>query len=337
MAKWGQGDPRWIVEERADATNVNNWHWTERDATSWSKSKLEQLLVGIVVGNEAGSCEISDLKQLEGEASCNSRKGKLIFFYEWNIKLSWKGTMKESGEKHEGSVEIPNLSEENEVDDTEISVSKKKGDGDVLKDLMRTEGTSKVREALRDYLKVLKTEFTLGMILPTKTSAGPELAVKKKLSENNVQDSVIPISLDTVGVKIPTVKILLKEMFDSPVEELYSIFITKELVQKFSKSRAVIEAKRGGKLQMFDGCITGEYIELVSETLQFKIRCHVLPFWKYYATVALNFKDQATQTELQLECKGVPVCNEDSTRQCWQKQHFEEIRVLLQQTKVNAE
>lgn len=28
--------------------------------------------------------------------------------------------MKESGEKHEGFVEIPNLSEENEVDDTEV-------------------------------------------------------------------------------------------------------------------------------------------------------------------------------------------------------------------------
>ncbi|XP_030413705.1 activator of 90 kDa heat shock protein ATPase homolog 2-like [Gopherus evgoodei] len=337
MAKWGQGDPRWIVEERADATNVNNWHWTERDATSWSKSKLEELLVGIVVGNEAGSCEISDLKQVEGEASCNSRKGKLIFFYEWNIKLSWKGTMKESGEKHEGSVEIPNLSEENEVDDTEISVSKKKGDGDVLKNLMRTEGTSKVREALRDYLKVLKTEFTLGMILPTKTSAGPELVVKKKLIENNVQDSVIPVSLDTVGVKIPTVKILLKETFDSPVEELYSIFITKELVQKFSKSCAVIEAKRGGKLQMFDGCITGEYIELLpSQRIVMKWRCRNWPH-EHYATVALNFKDQVTQTELQLECKGVPVCNEDSTRQCWQKQHFEEIRVLLQQPKVNTE
>ena len=27
MAKWGEGDPRWIVEERADAVNVNNWHW----------------------------------------------------------------------------------------------------------------------------------------------------------------------------------------------------------------------------------------------------------------------------------------------------------------------
>jgi len=40
MAKWGEGDPRWIVEERPDATNVNNWHWTEKNADSWSKSKL---------------------------------------------------------------------------------------------------------------------------------------------------------------------------------------------------------------------------------------------------------------------------------------------------------
>lgn len=32
MAKWGQGDPRWIVEEREDGTNVNNWHWCGRRA-----------------------------------------------------------------------------------------------------------------------------------------------------------------------------------------------------------------------------------------------------------------------------------------------------------------
>ena len=41
MAKWGEGDPRWIVEERPDATNVNNWHWTEKNADSWSKQKLQ--------------------------------------------------------------------------------------------------------------------------------------------------------------------------------------------------------------------------------------------------------------------------------------------------------
>ncbi|PNJ79734.1 AHSA2 isoform 11 [Pongo abelii] len=77
---------------------LSSWDYrTERDATSWSKGKFRELLVGIVVENDVGRGEISELKQVEGEASCSSRKGKLIFFYEWNIKLDWKGIVKESG------------------------------------------------------------------------------------------------------------------------------------------------------------------------------------------------------------------------------------------------
>lgn len=52
MAKWGEGDPRWIVEERADATNVNNWHWTEKNATPWSRDKIKELLSGLKIENE---------------------------------------------------------------------------------------------------------------------------------------------------------------------------------------------------------------------------------------------------------------------------------------------
>lgn len=51
MAKWGEGDPRWIVEERPDATNVNNWHWTEKNATPWSKERFEELFRNFVIGN----------------------------------------------------------------------------------------------------------------------------------------------------------------------------------------------------------------------------------------------------------------------------------------------
>lgn len=43
-----------------------------------------------------------------------------------------------------------------------------------------------------------------------------------------LQDSVSP-----VGIKIPTVKILMKEMFASSAEELYSIFTTKEVSSTF--------------------------------------------------------------------------------------------------------
>ena len=44
MAVWGKGDPRWIVEERPDAHNVNNWHWSEKDATEWSKKEIKRLM-----------------------------------------------------------------------------------------------------------------------------------------------------------------------------------------------------------------------------------------------------------------------------------------------------
>ncbi|XP_054330769.1 LOW QUALITY PROTEIN: activator of 90 kDa heat shock protein ATPase homolog 2-like [Pongo pygmaeus] len=329
----GPGDPRWIVEEREEGTNVNNWHWTERDATSWSKGKFRELLVGIVVENDVGRGEISELKQVEGEASCSSRKGKLIFFYEWNIKLDWKGIVKESGVKHKGLIEIPSLSEENEVSDTEVNVSKKKGDGDILKDLTKTAGTAKVREALGDYLKALKTEFTTGMILPTKAMATQELTVKRKLSENTLQvQASSPVAL---GVRIPTVALHMMELFDTTVEQLYSIFTVKDLVQKFSKSTAVLEAEKGGKFQMFDGNITGEYLQLLTSKIIMKWRCRNWPE-EHYATVALNFVPTLGQTELQLDCKGVPICKEENMKFCWQKQHFEEIKGLLQLTPLNG-
>ena len=70
----------------------------------------------------------------------SNRKGKLIFFYEWDIKLKWKGTLTpddppcgegedsdddDEKEKKEfsGEIAIPNLSEENEPEDIDVSCS----------------------------------------------------------------------------------------------------------------------------------------------------------------------------------------------------------------------
>lgn len=122
MAKWGEGDPRWIVEERPDATNVNNWHWTEKNAGPWSKDRLKELLVGFDFSENAMVCKITEIDKITGEASANNRKGKLIFFYEWDILLNWEGSLAgASGEVIKGNIKIPNLSEENGIDDIEVT------------------------------------------------------------------------------------------------------------------------------------------------------------------------------------------------------------------------
>jgi len=40
-----------------------------------------------------GHCEITKLTKVEGEASANNRKAKLIFFYEWELTADWKGKL----------------------------------------------------------------------------------------------------------------------------------------------------------------------------------------------------------------------------------------------------
>lgn len=59
------------------------------------------------------------MDKCEGEAIANNRKGKLIFFYEWNIVLKWK--LLENEKKIEGKINIPNLSEENDISEVDVS------------------------------------------------------------------------------------------------------------------------------------------------------------------------------------------------------------------------
>lgn len=61
------------------------------------------------------------MEKCEGEAVANNRKGKLIFFYEWNIVLKWTSKDKSDG-TIEGKINIPNLSEENDISEVDVNI-----------------------------------------------------------------------------------------------------------------------------------------------------------------------------------------------------------------------
>jgi len=328
MAKWGEGDPRWIVEERADATNVNNWHWTERDATNWSSDKLKSLLIGLSVENEEGTCEVTEVNKVEGEASINNRKGKLIFFYEWNLQAVWTGISK-AGVKSTGNIDIPNLSDENDMDDLDISVSLTKDEPETpLTSLMRREGVQKVRVALGSYVGFLKTEFTQGMILPT--ANGMSRSQSSSQWDPKVDKSQIgsgsSASSAHVGVKIPTCKFSLKDTFLTSPYELYRVFLNQEMVQAFTHAAAIVEAEKGGKFRLLNGNVTGDFQELVPEQkIVMKWRYNTWPC-EHYATMKLSFSDRGNETELKLDARGVPESDEERTKQGWQRYYFEAIK-----------
>ncbi|KAM9840849.1 activator of 90 kDa heat shock protein ATPase homolog 1-like [Aulostomus maculatus] len=332
MAKWGEGDPRWIVEERADATNVNNWHWTERDVTGWSSERLRQLLLGVRVEGSEGVCQLTDLTKLDGEASINNRKGKLIFFYEWQLKASWLGTSS-SGVKYRGTVEVSNLSDENDTDDLDITASLCKDQPNTpLLDLMRKSGVQEVRRALGEYISQLRSEFSQGMILPTAKGPAAPLQSKKnqtKTSKSQFSSTPRPSSSPApspTGVRIPTCSFSLTETFLTSADELYRTFISQEFVQVFTRSVAVVDGRHGGQFQLLDGSITGEFTKLIpDQRIEMRWRFRTWPS-EHYAAVSLELLERGDETELKMECRGVPVGEEDSTREGWTRFYFQAIK-----------
>ncbi|CAH1262031.1 activator of 90 kDa heat shock protein ATPase homolog 1-like [Branchiostoma lanceolatum] len=333
MAKWGEGDPRWIVEERADATNVNNWHWTEKNATPWSKKRLEELLVGLKIEADGVKCEIKDISKIEGEATINNRKKKLIFFYEWELELEWKGSLGDSKTSFTGKAEIPNLSEENDMEDIDVNVSVKSNSDEAhkVKEVIRKKGSDVIRERLGQYIKDLKTEFSQNLILPSKdqkkspTAAEKKPVVKKDISTLPVVSKAAPKE-QMIGVKINTLTYKYQEDFLCPPDELYTTLTDVVRVQAWTHSPAEMETEKGGPFVLFNGMVEGIFDELSFPN-------KIVMRWRFkswppahYSVVTVQLIDKHDHTVMRLTQTGIPDSDFDRTKAGWRQYYWVPIK-----------
>lgn len=327
MAKWGEGDPRWIVEERPDATNVNNWHWTEKNASFWSQNLLRELLNDLIIEGEIGQCKVNEITKVSGEAVANNRKGKLIFFYEWEISLKWKGQHKESDTEIEGTAEIPNLSEENDPSEVDVNVSVTTTDifSEQLKDLMRTIGMQKIREKLAEYIKRLKDEFSQGMILPTKEQAKTTSNVLKVTPSKQVY-TTSDDNVERKAVRLDLTELNMTESFKCKAEEFFRALTIKEMVQAFTQGPCQLELTEGGKFSLFDGNVYGTFVELIpNEKIVQKWRFKNWPSG-HYSDVILEIIEREDSTEVKLTQKGVPRNELEQTREGWKNYYWQSMK-----------
>lgn len=345
MAKWGEGDPRWIVEERPDATNVNNWHWTEKNADSWSKQKLKSMLEGLVIEDpKVGKVAVDKVDKVEGEARVNNRKAKLIFFYEWEIKFTWKGHVNGKETEVTGTVEIPNLSEEHEdINDVDVDVSltTKGPEADVLKELMRKgAGCKAVRATLQSYVDALKNEFCQGVILPGKDEPKAASAAKAKTPQTKVTSSTIINKLSVSdmkgldiggggvgGLKIETTTLDMKEHFKCTGQELYNALTQKEMMQIFTNGEVKMDkAAKGESFEMIGGNVQGTWLELEPFTkICQKWRLKSWPAG-HYSRVEMTIKQGKEDTTLVLKCTDVPTTELENTKVGWRRYYIEAIK-----------
>eukprot|EP00730_Choanoeca_flexa_P016053 TRINITY_DN7506_c0_g1_i2.p1 TRINITY_DN7506_c0_g1~~TRINITY_DN7506_c0_g1_i2.p1 ORF type:complete len:341 (+),score=84.39 TRINITY_DN7506_c0_g1_i2:107-1129(+) len=332
MAKWGEGDPRWIVEERPDAKNPGNWHWSEKDATKWSKDRLSELLSDLAIESDAGSIRTTDVS-VTGEATANNRKAKLIFLYELVVDVKWKGKTAD-GRAVNGKLHVPNLSEEYEIDevDTEVSMTtESNNETDAVKELARKKYPALVTEQLHKWYKALKEEYSSGLVLPTKEAAKAPSRTSKPA----------PAASKDVGVKIHSQKsskaagqlscesFTLREEFACPAQLVFETLMDEQRVSSFTQAQAKIDSRVGGQFKMFGGSVEG----VIKDLVPYK---RIAQAWRFsswaeghFSDVEIDLSEGNGKTTLTLKQSNVPDSDIERTRNGWSRLQFEPMKALL--------
>mmetsp|Transcript_7468 Transcript_7468/g.18998 ORF Transcript_7468/g.18998 Transcript_7468/m.18998 type:complete len:169 (+) Transcript_7468:226-732(+) len=131
MAKWGEGDSRWIVQERQDGANVNGWHWQEKNCMGWGKDRMTELLTSVVfeLPMAEGSAKITEISKFEGDASVNIRKGNKRFaVFDLTMTCKWEGECKAFDGVVKGEIKITEFASTNDTDEYEFKVTASDGE-----------------------------------------------------------------------------------------------------------------------------------------------------------------------------------------------------------------
>ncbi|KAG4388131.1 hypothetical protein AAZX31_09G101000 [Glycine max] len=269
MAKFGEGDKRWIVAERPDGTNVHNWHWAETNCLEWSRTFFKNNFSNVAVGGGDGDATITikKVEKLDGEAYVNVRKGKVIPGYEISVRLAWEGEARDANgkvlQRVDGAVEIPYISDENAGEDPEIKVTvKENGEiGNKLKEVMSKKGRVVVLEKVRVWVESMAKGGPVKDELEAKKVAVPHNKNNTSSSNgdnNDLKKEEVNKSEGKKGFKL----ISLTEKFNCRARDLFEILMDENRWRGFTQSNARISKEVGGEFSIFDGSVTGKNLEL---------------------------------------------------------------------------
>ncbi|PKU84941.1 activator of 90 kDa heat shock protein ATPase homolog [Dendrobium catenatum] len=350
MAKYGEGDKRWIVSERADGTNVHNWHWAERDCLEWSRSLLSSLLSDLTILDGDGGIFIrtKTLDKLDGEAYVNVRKGKVIPGYELSISLSFEAEARSDSADAEplirftGSVEVPYLADENAGEDPELRVVVRDDDGPVgrrIKDAFIAKGNPVVLERIRSYVQSMSNGG------PAKDELEEKKAPSSSAKPQEKASVAVTANRDAADIAVKKQKkekegfktIKLTERFSCRARDIYEILMDENRWKGFTQSNARISKDVGGQFSLFDGSITGINEELQEGKL-------IVQKWRFsswvegiYSSVRLDFDEPEPGVAIvKLIQTGVPEEDRfgnstviENTERGWRELIFHKIRALF--------
>lgn len=264
MAKWGEGDSRWRVEDLGQqGRNVNSWHWEETNALPWCKTRLTELLCNKqLLDSDGFDVKTEGKVKLTGEATVNQRKGKIIPAYELKLTVRWSGSYQD-GSLGTGELNVEYISDENHDEDPAVEVVALTGgpSSERMRDLLLVHGRPWLQKQLAIFVKDL---WAGGPRMGGATAAGPpaDAAPAAEATPSSAQPATSTAAAANGTKKSAPRTIEITENFYASAKDIYDCFTDAARVKAYTGSPAEIDARPGGKISMFGGSVEGTFRSL---------------------------------------------------------------------------
>lgn len=328
MAKVGEGDPRWIVNERKDGANVNAWHWEERDLSEHAKQTITKDLTGKKICDATGdieSIEIDEVADFSGDVTVAQRKGRMMCYFELKFTAKWVGKAKD-GSEVKGKMDVPEVDHDEFLNDFEITVScQDRGSAATqVEEIVRSKGRQAVRESVRAFFKKIFEEYHIGQTLKSGTAMPPppKVAAEPKPQASSTSSS----KKESSG----SGSFSWRMRWRAPIEDIFVCLTDSGRVSMYTRRPAVVDAKNGGQFQFLGGVISGYYVDVQAPTV---IKCQWrLGSWEagVHSSVVIQLtKEEPGVTTMDFAQSGIPGGQVESVKEGWKANFFDAIKVVF--------
>ncbi|KAF2276752.1 Aha1domain family protein [Westerdykella ornata] len=319
--------------------NPNNWHWVNKDVSGWTRDYLDKDLPGILAEEDGVSAKVDRVISMDGDVDVSQRKGKVITIFDVKLKLEYSGKNKE-GEEASGTIVIPEVAHDTEVDEYfEVDVYSDDKSKQPVKELVRSKIVPQLRQRLAKLGPALIEEHAKDIQHAPGSNPSSGFATPKIYSSSSVNkssDKVASTSSTTQssgGKLVNTTTITDTAEFRTTAAELFQTFTDPQRLAAFTRSppQNFTGAKPGGTFELFGGNVSGEFVEVEEPT-------HLVQKWRlaqwpqgHYSTLSIWFdqNDVDAVTVMRVEWKGVPVGQEEPTKNNWGEYYVRSIKTTF--------
>ncbi|KOS23022.1 Uncharacterized protein ESCO_003808 [Escovopsis weberi] len=313
--------------------NPNNWHWVNKDVSTWARQWLQDDLSKLEVEDGDVKARITKVQSMDGDVDVSQRKGKVITIFDVKLVLEYSGSTADKKEVI-GNITVPELAHDTEEDEYvfDIDIISESSEKQPVKNLVKAKLVPLLRKEFQKLAGVLIAEH--GKDIQHAPGSNPSSGFSTPRTAPQ-QPSVKPAASaasapSPAGAIVNTTTVTDNDEFRTTADEMFETFVSKDRLAAFTRGvpRLFEGAHKGGKFQLFDGNVSGEYLEL--DRPKRIVQSWRLNQWPagHHSTLQIDFdqNDVDHVTVMRVTWKGVPIGQEDVTKRNWREYYVRSIK-----------